>query len=186
MFLLSLMVLGHSQQAIRIMKVPNKTRLFGVSFPDSTVIFEADSLKLYIILPIGRHIAANDNMDTVFSNNWFKIFPAGIGSFAQTITLYGDATGSGTTSITVTVTDDSHNHVISNVDGLQNELTSFWEKEVALDDENDWTLPFSIKTTAVIFYNGSPLRPAQWYGEGSSILGVNLVVKKHDHLVLIN
>ena len=37
----------------------------------------------------------------------------------QTITLSGDVSGSGTTSITVTVADDSHNHVISNVDGLQ-------------------------------------------------------------------
>ena len=40
----------------------------------------------------------------------------------QTITLSGDATGSGTTSIVVTVIDDSHNHIISNVDGLQTAL----------------------------------------------------------------
>ena len=40
----------------------------------------------------------------------------------QTITLSGDATGSGTTAITVTVVDDSHNHIISNVDGLQTAL----------------------------------------------------------------
>lgn len=35
----------------------------------------------------------------------------------QTITLSGDATGSGTTSIVVTVADDSHNHVWGNIDG---------------------------------------------------------------------
>ena len=40
----------------------------------------------------------------------------------QTITLTGDASGSGTTSISVTVADDSHNHIISNVDGLQSAL----------------------------------------------------------------
>ena len=40
----------------------------------------------------------------------------------QTITLSGDVSGSGTTSIVVTVADDSHNHVISNVDGLQTSL----------------------------------------------------------------
>lgn len=40
----------------------------------------------------------------------------------QTITLTGDATGSGTTSIAVTVVDDSHNHIIANVDGLQTAL----------------------------------------------------------------
>lgn len=48
---------------------------------------------------------------------------------AGTITLAGDATGSvafdGTNAtLTVTVTDDSHNHVISNVDGLQNALNA--------------------------------------------------------------
>ena len=40
----------------------------------------------------------------------------------QTITLSGDVSGSGTTSIVVTVADDSHNHVIANVDGLQTAL----------------------------------------------------------------
>ena len=40
----------------------------------------------------------------------------------QTITLSGDASGSGTTSISVTVADDSHNHTIANVDNLQTSL----------------------------------------------------------------
>lgn len=40
----------------------------------------------------------------------------------QTITLSGDVSGSGTTSIVVTVADDSHNHIIANVDGLQTAL----------------------------------------------------------------
>lgn len=44
----------------------------------------------------------------------------GVGN--ETITLSGDVSGSGTTAITVTVADDSHNHIISNVDGLQTAL----------------------------------------------------------------
>jgi hypothetical protein len=49
---------------------------------------------------------------------------------ARTISLTGDATGSASfdgsanASITVTIADDSHNHVISNVDGLQTALDS--------------------------------------------------------------
>ena len=49
-------------------------------------------------------------------------------SSAKTISLTGDVTGStsfdgsGNVSITATVADDSHNHVISNVDGLQSAL----------------------------------------------------------------
>jgi hypothetical protein len=42
----------------------------------------------------------------------------------QNITLSGDVSGSGTTSIITTVADDSHNHVISNVDNLQNSLNA--------------------------------------------------------------
>lgn len=36
----------------------------------------------------------------------------------QTITLSGDVSGSGTTSISVTVADDSHNHVVGNIDNF--------------------------------------------------------------------
>ena len=49
-------------------------------------------------------------------------------SSSKTITLSGDATGSVSTdfstnpTISVTVVDDSHNHIISNVDGLQTAL----------------------------------------------------------------
>ena len=49
-------------------------------------------------------------------------------SSAKTISLTGDVTGStsfdgsGNVSITTTVADDSHNHIISNVDGLQSAL----------------------------------------------------------------
>ena len=46
----------------------------------------------------------------------------GVGN--ETITLSGDVSGSGTTAINVTVADDSHNHIISNVDGLQSALDS--------------------------------------------------------------
>jgi hypothetical protein len=60
------------------------------------------------------------NWDT--SYGWGNHASAGYLTGNQTITLSGDATGSGTTSITVTVADDSHNHIIGNVDGLQTAL----------------------------------------------------------------
>jgi hypothetical protein len=60
------------------------------------------------------------NWDTAYT--WGNHASAGYLTGNQTITLSGDATGSGTTAITVTVADDSHNHIISNVDGLQSAL----------------------------------------------------------------
>jgi hypothetical protein len=63
---------------------------------------------------------SKSNWDTAYG--WGNHASAGYLTGNQTITLSGDATGSGTTSITVTVADDSHNHIISNVDGLQTAL----------------------------------------------------------------
>lgn len=116
------------------------------------------------------------------------------------ISLTGDVTGSGTTTITVTVLDDGHNHIISNVDFLQDSLDKIddsiralrddmiirWEKELTIDDENDWALPFDLKATSIIIYNGTPLRPAQWTGSGSSTLTLGILTRRYDHLVLIN
>ena len=60
--------------------------------------------------------------DDIPTNNNELTNGAGYITGNQTITLSGDVSGSGTTSISVTVADDSHNHVISNVDGLQTAL----------------------------------------------------------------
>jgi len=62
----------------------------------------------------------NSNWDTAYS--WGDHAVEGYLTGNQTITLTGDVSGSGTTSINVTVADDSHNHIIANVDGLQTAL----------------------------------------------------------------
>jgi hypothetical protein len=60
------------------------------------------------------------NWDT--AHGWGNHASIGYLTGNQTITLSGDVSGSGTTAITVTIADDSHNHIISNVDGLQTAL----------------------------------------------------------------
>lgn len=66
-----------------------------------------------------------------------------------------------------------------------NEGIDEWEKEVADDGENNWKIPFTVRSQTVIIYNGTPLRPSQWSAEGT-VLTVNLSVRKHDYLILIN
>lgn len=70
----------------------------------------------------------------------------------QTITLSGDATGSGTTAITVTVADDSHNHIISNIDGLQTEL----DGKAAYDTATSSTGYFDVPAGTTAQRPGSP------------------------------
>lgn len=80
---------------------------------------------------------------------------------ARTITLGGDATGSVSfdgsedVSLTVTVKDDSHNHIISNIDGLQDALNgkeaagAVSTHNTATDSHNDIRLLVSNLTTKV-------------------------------------
>ena len=77
---------------------------------------------------------------------------------AKTITLDGDATGSVSfdgsenKTLTVTVKDDSHNHVIANVDGLQ----------AALDDKAD-------KENGIFFVDGTGTEAGVWLGTHTGI-----------------
>lgn len=70
------------------------------------------------------------NWDTAYG--WGDHGAEGYLTGNQTITLTGDVSGSGTTSIAVTIADDSHNHVISNVDGLQTALNAKQDASTAL------------------------------------------------------
>jgi hypothetical protein len=79
---------------------------------------------------VNNSIATKWTQDNTKISNWDTAYGWGDHSVEgyltgnQTITLTGDVSGSGTTSIAVTIADDSHNHVISNVDGLQATLDS--------------------------------------------------------------
>lgn len=61
-----------------------------------------------------------------------------------------------------------------------------YEIQTANDIENNWTVPFTLKSTSVIIYNGVPLRSTQWSGAGVAILNVSLDTRKYDHLLIIN
>ena len=82
-------------------------------------------------------------------------------SSAKTISLTGDVTGStsfdgsGNVSITATVADDSHNHIISNVDGLQSALDG---KSATSHNHNSAYISKNLQITgdnggAIISYN---------------------------------
>jgi hypothetical protein len=107
------------------------------------------------------------NTPTIPTNNNELTNGAGYITGNQTITLSGDASGSGTTSIAVTVADDSHNHVISNVDGLQTALDgkqATGDYVVATGDSMTGNLSFGDNDKA-IFGAGSDL---QIYHDGSN------------------
>lgn len=112
----------------------------------------------------------------------------------QTITLSGDATGSGTTSIVVTVVDDSHNHVISNVDNLQTTLdgkqpldadltaiaglagtTGLLRKTAA----NTW----SLDTASYLTANQTITLTGDVSGSGTTSIAVTVADDSHNHII---
>jgi hypothetical protein len=92
---------------------------------------------------------------------------------ARLITLGGDATGSvsidgsANVTLTVAVADDSHNHIISNVDGLQAALDG------KLDTTHDMTLTLS----------GDATGSATFTDMGNATLTVVIADDSHNHII---
>ena len=121
----------------------------------------------------GTYTSITDN-----STNWNTAYGwgnhASVGYLTgnQTITLSGDVSGSGTTNITVTVADDSHNHIIANVDGLQTALNG---KQASISAPN---APTSVSATVVgetvdVTFNASTTSNIDAYLVYSSVDGSN-------------
>ena len=94
--------------------------------------------RYYTETEIGAFFSGSSAITGYNKTNWDTAYGWGDHSVEgyltgnQTITLTGDVSGSGTTSIAVTIADDSHNHVISNVDGLQTALDAKQDTSTAL------------------------------------------------------
>ena len=93
----------------------------GLSTVTATAVSATDTL----LAAIGKLQAQITGLDTSKLNATANAVSASKLATARSIALAGDVTGSATfdgsanVSITATVADDSHNHIIGNVDGLQ-------------------------------------------------------------------
>lgn len=103
------------------------------------------------------------NWNTAYG--WGDHASAGYLTGNQTITLSGDASGSGTTSIVVTVADDSHNHIISNVDGLQTALDAKQNASTALTTSTTFGGDVSGTYNAIVVANDSHTHDTRYYTE---------------------
>jgi hypothetical protein len=57
---------------------------------------------------------------------------------------------------------------------------------LSADSENNWTVPFTLKSNALILYNSTPLQSSQWSGTNTTTLTVTLITKRYDKLTIIN
>ena len=62
----------------------------------------------------------------------------------------------------------------------------YFEKEITSDGENNITIPFVLKSTTLVSYNGSIIGLARWQGIGTNTLILNLDIKKNDKIIIKN
>lgn len=102
---------------------------------------------------------------------------------ARTITLAGDATGStsidgsGNVILTVAVGDDSHNHIIANVDGLQVALNAKLGSTANAVSASKWLTPRTITL------GGDATGVTTIDGSGNVVLTVAVVDDSHNHII---
>jgi len=82
--------------------------------------------------------------------------------------------------------DPDYDTGMDNMNLTEMEIKERWQIEIRDDSENSLSLPFYLKSTSTIIYNGTPLRPSQWSGSGTATLLLNVDVRKYDHITLIN
>lgn len=178
--ILSLIV--KSQTTGSFWKVTSWNTPFGQALPDSVRIQVKDSVKEYMIHHIGG-VTATQTMAFAYAQGWVSRFPRDLSgyslAFLETDPKSFHKSDSNTVKNAVTLT-------YLNTRLVAKRDTTTWYHQVANNAENGWTLPFYLKASSVIIYNGTPLRTTQWTGINTLTLFVNLAVKKYDYLVVIN
>ncbi len=108
---------------------------------------------------------------------------ASVLAVARLLSLSGDATGSvsfdgsGDVTLSVTVKDDSHAHIISNVDGLQTALDS------KLDKTGTAPLADALATARTITLGGDASGSVSFDGSGNVTLTVTVKDDSHAHTI---
>lgn len=58
--------------------------------------------------------------------------------------------------------------------------------EISSDSENNLTVPFTLKSTSTVYYNGFVLKDQQWSGINSKILVLNFATGKYSYVYILN
>ena len=76
---------------------------------------------------------------------------------------------------------DGSTDIIINATGMP-----YFEKELTYDGENSIAISFSLVAASKIYYNGTLLRPSQWFGVGTNILKLLLDTRQKDQITITN
>lgn len=103
---------------------------------------------------------------------------AGIKTFSDTLKNSKNATIQGG-SITIPNAGSVYNYIF-------NRTSPYYEILVSSNGQNNFSIPFSIKTGATIFYKGNILSTDLWSGEGTTTLTVIPITYINDRIIIKN
>ena len=82
--------------------------------------------------------------------------------------------------------DPDYDAAIDNLNSEENQTYPPFIYEIPSDDQTNITIPFKLRPTTKVFYNGAVLKTGQWTGVGTYTLTVNLSTKLYDNLLIFN
>jgi len=177
---LFLAVTTYSQTTGSYWRVTSWFTPFGQSLPDSVRIQVKDSVREYMIHHVGG-VTAVQTMAYAYARGWVCRFPKDLSGYSigslETDPYSFHKVDSNMVKNAVTLS-----YVTTKLATKRD--TGTWQYEVANNAENGWVIPFHLKSSSIVMYNGTPLMPAQW--SGTTNLTVAVEVRKYDHLTIIN
>ena len=69
---------------------------------------------------------------------------------------------------------------------IENRTTPSYNIDVSVDGENNFTIPFTIKTGASVFFEGQIIKESKWSGEGTTTLTISAPTYKHNIIIVKN
>ena len=82
--------------------------------------------------------------------------------------------------------DPDYDAAIDNMNTEENQTYPPFSYEIPSNDLTNITIPFKLRSTTKVFYNGVVIREGQWSGVGTHILTLNFSTKVYDYLFIAN
>lgn len=82
--------------------------------------------------------------------------------------------------------DPDYDAAIDNLNSEENQTYPPFVYEISSDNQINITIPFKLKQSSKVFYNGVVIREGQWSGVETHILTLNFSTKVYDYLFIAN
>jgi hypothetical protein len=73
------------------------------------------------------------------------------------------------------------------IDSVRNSMYSkMYEVEVSVEGQTSYTIPFTLRSKTMVYYNGILLRSSQWFGVGTTYITIGVETRINDYIKIQN